>query len=422
MVVGIASGPPAAIYVDHDEASKVAPEVATVVQGLAAELMQHTSAIAAEITRRAVEAEPGLADPDDPTSLVAADHSTEANVGAILSTLAYGVPADAIRPPLGALELFEHMAEREDGLKVVLRGYRLGIRELWQIWAAFVASRTDDPALLHAILAASTSHMHTYVDRISEQLTADWHELRRRHRQGLAVSVDKVVRRVLFGCDHDGAGLAKIDYPVEATHVAAALPPELEEREVDALARRLRDCADAKVMAARVGDGTTIWVAFSSSPSQRQLDAVERVLGGGDSVGLSEPASGPNGVRTAFREAADARRIGTLRRSAGVTRYRDVALLAVLCADPERARALAHAELGPLAVDEEPMSRVRETVATYLECGESHVAAAQRLFVHQKTVAYRVRQAEGLLGHRLSERRAELEAALLVHRALGAMA
>src|SRR6202011_1795896 len=117
--------------------------------------------------------------------------------------------------------------------------------------------------------------------------------------------------------------------------------------------------------------------------------------------------------------AADARRIASLRGSTGLTHYRDVALLAVLCADSERARALARAELGPLAADDEAAARLRQTVATFLACGESHVAAAQKLYVHQKTVAYRVRQAESLLGRRLSERRAELEAALLVHRALG---
>jgi DNA-binding PucR family transcriptional regulator len=100
-----------------------------------------------------------------------------------------------------------------------------------------------------------------------------------------------------------------------------------------------------------------------------------------------------------------------------VTRYGDVALLAVLCADTERARALARAELGPLVADDEQTCRLRDTLAAYLACGESHVAAAKQLFVHQKTVAYRVRHAEQLLGRRVGERRAELEAALLLYRA-----
>jgi DNA-binding PucR family transcriptional regulator len=176
------------------------------------------------------------------------------------------------------------------------------------------------------------------------------------------------------------------------------------------------------VIAARICDSVTIWMAFSAAPSTRQLAAVERLLGEHGPVGLSEPAAGVDGFRATSREAADARRIALLRGSTEVTHYRDIALLAVLCADSERARALALAELGPLAVDDEASARLRQTVATFLACGESHVAAAAKLFVHQKTVAYRVRQAEALLGRKLCERRTELEAALLVHRALAGSA
>jgi hypothetical protein len=404
--------------VDHERAAHPSSEVAAVMQGLALELVQHTQAIAAEVTRRAVEAEPALVDPDDPTSQLAAEHSTEANVGAILSTLAYGVPAATIEPPHGALELYELLADNDDGLKIILHGYQLGIRELWQIWAAFVASRVDDPELLHGVLAASTGHMLTYVDQISERLVSDWQEVRRRHRHGPTACVEHVVRRVLFGSDHSGAGLEEVGYPITNTHVAAALASELETQKLDSLVRRLRDYADAKVIAARIGQTVTIWLAFTSGPSTRQLDAVERLLADEGSVGLSQPAAGVEGFRDASREAADARRIAVLRGSAGVTHYRDVALLAVLCADSERARALARSELGPLAADDDAAAKLRETVATFLACGESHVAAAAKLYVHQKTVAYRVRQAEALLGRKLCERRTELEAALLVHRAL----
>jgi hypothetical protein len=418
MIASIAGGPPAAIQIDHEQAAHPSSEVTAVVRGLALELVQHTEAIATEVTRRAVEAEPALVDPDDPTSQLAASHSTEANVGAILSTLAYGVPAATLQPPEGALELYELLADRDDGLTVILRGYRLGIRELWQIWAAFVASRIDEPELLHGVLAASTSHMLTYVDEVSERLVSAWTEVRRRHRQGASACAEHVVRRVLFGNDRAGAGLDALGYPVAHTQIAAALGCELENQQLDSLVRRLRDYSDASVIAARIGDSVTIWLAFGSGPSSLQLAAAERLLAEHGPVGLSEAAAGVDGFRAASREAADARRIAVLRAATGVTHYRDVALLAVLCADSERARALALAELGPLAGDDEASGRLRETVATFLACGESHVAAAAKLFVHQKTVAYRVRQAESILGRKLTERRTELEAALLVHRAL----
>jgi DNA-binding PucR family transcriptional regulator len=54
----------------------------------------------------------------------------------------------------------------------------------------------------------------------------------------------------------------------------------------------------------------------------------------------------------------------------------------------------------------------------YLEAGESQVVTAERLFVHQKTVKYRLHQAEELLGHTIAERRFELVAALMIREAL----
>ena len=54
-------------------------------------------------------------------------------------------------------------------------------------------------------------------------------------------------------------------------------------------------------------------------------------------------------------------------------------------------------------------TRLRETVRAYLAAGESQVATAQRLFIHEKTVKYRLTQAEELLGRKIGERRSELD-------------
>jgi DNA-binding PucR family transcriptional regulator len=112
--------------------------------------------------------------------------------------------------------------------------------------------------------------------------------------------------------------------------------------------------------------------------------------------------------------------VATLSGAAGITRYRDVALLVVLLADETRARGLARVELGPLIGDDDVAVRLRETIDAYLTSGESQVATARRLFIHEKTVKYRLRQAEELLGCKISERRSELAAALVVHRVFGA--
>ncbi|MBA2347175.1 MAG: helix-turn-helix domain-containing protein [Solirubrobacterales bacterium] len=64
-----------------------------------------------------------------------------------------------------------------------------------------------------------------------------------------------------------------------------------------------------------------------------------------------------------------------------------------------------------LAATDDATRRVRATVEVLLESGQ-RTAAARRLGIHQNTVHYRAKHAERMLGHPLSERRFEVEAAL----------
>jgi DNA-binding PucR family transcriptional regulator len=76
-------------------------------------------------------------------------------------------------------------------------------------------------------------------------------------------------------------------------------------------------------------------------------------------------------------------------------------------------------ELGELASSDPSVARLRETLRLYLQTWGSHVRTAELLKVHQNTVAYRIRRAEQLRGRPAGERRAELEAALLLADRLG---
>jgi hypothetical protein len=406
----LALGVTAASAVQLDEVA--ADRLQTIAQGL----LEHTETISAEINRRAIAAEPGLADYDDVVAVDTTMQSTRANVGAIISMLAYGVPGDAGTPSVGALRLFERLAEREDGLAIVLRGYRVGIMELWQIWSRYLASQVDDADELYTLQAASTSFMLTYIDRVSSELHEQWTSVRRRHRRGDGAVPDDLVRAALFG-PVGGADLSLIGYSLERMHLAVALDPGFEDGMVAQLVSRLalEACAQSCVM--HLDEGWVMWLALERALDEKVNERVTSLLArAGGTVGVSDVGAGEGGFRSAYREALDARRVGLLRRSEGVTLHHDVALLAVLCADTERARALAQAELGPLATGDDGAERLRETLRAYLACGENQQAAAHRLGVHQKTVAYRLRQAEGLLGRRIGERRAELEASLLLHR------
>jgi DNA-binding PucR family transcriptional regulator len=68
---------------------------------------------------------------------------------------------------------------------------------------------------------------------------------------------------------------------------------------------------------------------------------------------------------------------------------------------------------------DEPAERLRDTVLAFLASGGSATRVAKELYVHQNTVAYRVKRAEELLGHKVSESPIELTCALKLAAVLG---
>ena len=87
-----------------------------------------------------------------------------------------------------------------------------------------------------------------------------------------------------------------------------------------------------------------------------------------------------------------------------MTNYADVELVSLLADDLPRARAFVAGQLGPLASTAEPATRLRETVLAFLSYGGSATRVAKELYVHQNTVAYRVKRAEEILGRKVNER------------------
>jgi DNA-binding PucR family transcriptional regulator len=138
-------------------------------------------------------------------------------------------------------------------------------------------------------------------------------------------------------------------------------------------------------------------------------------------VAAGAPGQGIGGFRRSHVEAVQAARVATLGDGAAgpVTSYTRVELVSLLASDLARARAFVASRLGPLASPAEPIARLRETVLAFLATGGSTSRVAKELFVHQNTVAYRVKKAEELLGRRVTENPVELTCALTLAAALG---
>jgi len=146
-----------------------------------------------------------------------------------------------------------------------------------------------------------------------------------------------------------------------------------------------------------------------------------RALGAGEfRAAVGAPAPGPAGFRRSYLAARDAERIARQGLPGKVTAYRDVDLIALLTADPERAQWFVADHLGKLAArDDETLAGLRATALCYLESGCSLVKTAAALHVHRNTVLYRLGSIERLLGRELVTDSLAIHAALALAQRLG---
>lgn len=193
---------------------------------------------------------PELFEQEDSIWLSAVHGGIEATVGAVLSLMAYGVPCSAIDPPAAVASLFEKLADREDGLSIMLRTQRVAIGELWRLWAEHVHAAQVGSDREHALLVSSTGFMFHYLDRVSGQLIDRWAAARRRRQQGIDVPAEELIRRALFGGGDDELDLQRLSYEAERYHVALGLPGTLDEATIAQFEtrakRELHACAESQ--------------------------------------------------------------------------------------------------------------------------------------------------------------------------------
>jgi hypothetical protein len=130
-------------------------------------------------------------------------------------------------------------------------------------------------------------------------------------------------------------------------------------------------------------------------------------------VGIGGSHQGVEGMRRSHLEAVDALRLAVRSDDTEALAYDDVALAALLSQDEERARWFVDHELGEVAGAEH--GDLRDTLRAFFSTKMRIAPAAEQLFVHRNTLINRLERIERLLDHRVSERTAEVQAALLLH-------
>ncbi|HEX6712320.1 MAG TPA: helix-turn-helix domain-containing protein [Thermoleophilaceae bacterium] len=396
-------------------------ELTSAVRELAAELVPRTPELARAMADHLYAAIPELSAIEDDELRRELLGSTEANVGQVMRLLADGAGTDDVVIPHEALEFLRGNVRRGIPLAALLRSYRLGHAWLWESWSQALQGRVQDSGELAAGQDQSSAFMFAYVDKVSDALVEEFGTERERMMRSASQMRAETVRAILAGepVDEEAAS-RRLGYELKRHHVA--LRVTASGSEVSGLERAVGEAAAAlgKGEPLVVASGAArfdVWCGSFDPPKTDGLETYEPPPG--VLVAFGRAARGIAGFRSSHGEALQAARIASLAGGASMTSYADVELVSLLAGDLPRARSFVAVQLGPLASTTEPAERLRETVLAFLVSGGSATRVAKELYVHQNTVAYRVKRAEEMLGHKVSERSIELTCALTLAAVLG---
>jgi hypothetical protein len=316
----------------------------------------------------------------------------------LVADISAGVVAlrDAAPPPQ-AIAFARELARRNVPMTELARAYRVVQHEMWRFGAQQIRNRIPDGDEA----AAEIEHLTDATFATGEVLMGASLECYTTERDRWVRSADAIrretVEAILAGEGVDvAAASARLRYDLRRDHIGFVVWTAGEEHESPAAA--------SGALLVPIGAGL---IAGWCHPDALDLTSWPRVA-------IGEPGRGIDGFRATHRQASEAARVARLSGMTGAVRYTDVALTALLTKDLDQARAFAARELGALA---EADTRIADTVLAVLDAQGSPRRAAQRLGVHENTVAKRIKTAEALLGRGVYDRPAELFAALTIARA-----
>jgi hypothetical protein len=391
-------------------------EIEMIVETLAGELDEISATLADTVHQHVPELDEDMR----PWTL----QTAHANIGLIVTMLREGDDPGSVQPPADAVGYAKEYVVRGLELSLMQRAYRAAQGVFGGIILERLRAATDDAGHLAEAMAYFNAWIFAYVEAIEQRLTDVYIHEHEQWVRGAAAVRAAEVRALLGGASVDAAAVSlRLGYELDRFHVgfvvwseavgerpgdAGALFAEME-RAASAVAKSLGAAAPLTVAQGR---HLACWAGRRSEPDLARLRLPRAARGLSVAAGTAAP--GVEGFVLSHQEALAARRVAQARgNGAGsVAAYPDLALEALLTADPEAARRFAARELGPLAADEDATARLAATVEVFLEEGASFVRAGRRLGIHANTVAYRVRRAEALLGRPVGERQLELRVAL----------
>lgn len=299
-------------------------------------------------------------------------------------------------------------------LGLVFQSYRTGHALQWQAWLDAVEQLGFTGDHRRVLLDLGSSFMFAWADRCSRWAEAEYARESERLLRDDEQRRTQAVRDLLAGRPSSGEDLG---YPLEAEHLSVVAWGSEPLAAVEAVGDELK-----RPFLFVAAEHETYWAWFGSPDpwSARELQLAVRIdPPPGTALAVSGPSWGVEGFRLAHEQARQAYRVARRSSSRGVTRYDEVALVALASHNEKSAKAFVAHELGRLGRGRRGEA-LRETLRAYFISGQRATSAASVLGVHERTVANRIRAIEEHLRRPVSSRSSELETALRLERLLAA--
>jgi PucR C-terminal helix-turn-helix domain/GGDEF-like domain len=386
-------------------------EAQRILDGVAHAVREREDELVIRMLERFANDVPDSAVGRDPDMTAAVRLSCYGNLHAALAQLARGGPPLPSGPPAEAIEAARTSAQAGVPLAGLLQTYRVGQAVCWDAMLDAVDAMADlDGETRTDALRACTHYLFAYVDAAIPFVADEYTRERDRLMRGREQRRVQLIRDLLEGGDVDSGDLG---YDLHAVHRGVVAWGGGADAELARLSKAL-GAHDVLVVAV---SGQTLWgwLAGGEARDDRAFRAAIGDCAGGLAFGRA--AAGPDGFRRSHGQARAAHRIGVVS-GAAVTHFDDVELECMLLADEPAAQAFVLNQLAPLDAGRDGM-KLRETLSAYFACACNASAAAAKLEVNDRTIAYRLNTIEQLLGRPVRERQTELQAAIRLERVLG---
>jgi DNA-binding PucR family transcriptional regulator len=338
--------------------------------------------------------------------------------------LRLGVEHARLHAPAAPIAYARQLARDGIGLPSILRSYRLGQQIVFEL-AAQLADQLPQPEDRVQALARVGKLSFQFVDSVMTDIANEYEAQRELFVRGSYARRHTLVRDMLAGLPFDPLEAERtLGYRLHARHLAHVVwtgdGRSADEQTLVGAARPLtQTLGEGRPLVVADSDGAvTIWVTPTQVDPPRLQSTIETLQAADAFVAVGRPGAGPHGFIASKRQADLTRSVARLHRDRHITWYSDVALAAVLLRDRDAARTFAEEELRDLVQPTRAAADLRETLSAYFAAGLDQSRAARDLHLHRNTIAKRLRRAEALLGHPLTKRPRELEAALVIADAL----